>query len=100
MKVDTGANGNIIPLRIYQNIYPRGVSNEMGKLTTIKRETTTLCWGGVNGTKILQYGSLILKIKHQDSPTIQAKFYVCENDTAILGLRPCILRDWCKLTAV
>ena len=60
----------------------------MGKPTAIKREATTL-WVG-NGTKIPQYRSLILRIKHQDSPTTQAKFYVCEKDTAILGLRPCI----------
>ena len=61
---------------------------EWEKPTIIKRETTIL-WA-VNRTEILQYGSLILKIKHQDSPTIQVKFYVYENDTAILGLRPCI----------
>ena len=67
-------------------MYPRGVSNEMVKPTAIKREATTL-WA-VNGTKIPQYGSFTLKIKHQDSLTIQTKFYVCENDTAILGLRP------------
>ena len=69
-------------------MYPRGVSNEMGKLTTIKREATRL-WA-VNRTKIPQYRQVILKIRYQDSSTIQAKFYVCKNDTAILGLRPCI----------
>ena len=65
-----------------------------------KRETTTL-WA-VNGTKIPQYGSSIPKIKHQDSPTIQAKFHVCENDTAIMGLRPCIqlglVQIYCSVT--
>ena len=50
MKVDTGVNGIIIPLRIYKKMYPQVVSNEMGKLTTIKKEATTL-WA-VNGTKI------------------------------------------------
>ena len=88
MKVDTGANGNIIPLRIYKKMYPCGASNEMGKPTAIKRKARTL-WA-VNGIKITQYIPLILKIKRQDSPTIQATFYVCENDTEMLGLRPCI----------
>ena len=42
MKVDTGANRNIIPLRIYKNMYPRDVSNKIGKLEAIRREVTTL----------------------------------------------------------
>ena len=31
MKVDIGANGNIIPLRIYIKMYPQDISNGMGK---------------------------------------------------------------------
>ena len=81
MKVDTRANGNIIPFRIYKKIYPRYVSSKMGKPTAIRREITTR-WA-VNGTKIPQYGSVILKIKHKDSPIIQAKFYKCEDDTTL-----------------
>ncbi len=34
---------------------------------------------------------IILKIRHKDSPTIQAKYHICDNDTAILGLRPSLL---------
>ena len=56
MKVDTGANGNIIPLRIYQKMYPRDISNKMGKPTTIRRDVTTL-WA-VNSTKIPHYESI------------------------------------------
>ena len=33
---------------------------------------------------------MILKIKHKVSLTIQAKFYICENNTEILGLKPSI----------
>ena len=50
MKVDTGANGNIIPHRIYKKMYPRG-----GKPTTIKREETML-WG-VNGKNTVGTGT-------------------------------------------
>ena len=49
-------------------MYPRNVNNKMGKPTAIRREVTTL-WV-VNGTKIPQYGSIILKIKHKDTPAI------------------------------
>ena len=96
MKVDTGANRNIIPLRIYKKIYPRDVSNKIGKPTAITREVITL-WA-VNDMKISQYGSIILKIKHKDSPTIQATFYICENDTVILGLRPSIQLGLVQIT--
>lgn len=54
----------------------------------LKQELTTL-WAA-NGTKINHYGSTILKIKHKDSTTIRAKLFVCDSDTTILGLRPCI----------
>ena len=88
MKVDTGANGNIIPYMIYKKMYPQNNYGSIEIPSNVKREITTL-WA-VNGTKIEQYGSIIPKIKHKDSPTIKAKFFICENDTAILGLRPSI----------
>ena len=69
-------------------MYQQDISNEMRKPTAIRRKVTTV-WS-VSGTKIPQYGSMILKIKLKGSLTIQAKSYICENDTAILGLRPSI----------
>ena len=98
MKVDTGANENIIPYRIYKKMYPQNIEIP----SNVKREITTL-WA-VNGTKIEQYGSIILKIKHKNSPTIKAKFFICENDTAVLGLRPSIqlglVQINCSITTV
>ena len=60
MKVDIGANGNIIPYRIYKKMNPQNNYDSIGILSNVKREITTL-WA-VNGTKIQQYGSIILKI--------------------------------------
>ena len=102
MKVDTGANGNIILYRIYKKMYPQNNYGSIEIPSNIKREITTL-WA-VNGTKIEQYGSIILKIKHRNSPPIKAKFFICENDTAILGLRPSIqlglVQINCSITTV
>ena len=102
MKVDTGANGNIIPYRIYKKMYPRNNYGSIEIPSNVKREITTP-WA-VNGTKIEQYGSIIMKIKHKNSPTIKAKFFICKNDTAILGLRPSIqlglVQINCSITTV
>ena len=102
MKVDTEANGNIIPYRISKKMYPQNNYESIGIPSNIKREITTL-WA-VNGTKIQQYGSIILEIKHKNSPIIKAKFFICENDTAILSLRPSIqlglVQINCSITTV
>ena len=68
--MDTGANGNIIPYRIYKKMYPQNNYGSIEIPSNVKREITTL-WA-VNGTKIEQYGSIKLKIKHKNSPTIKA----------------------------
>ena len=69
-------------------MYPQNNYGTIEIPSNVKREITTL-WA-VNGTKIKQYSSIILKIKHKNSPTIKTKFFIYENDTAILGLRPSI----------
>ena len=52
MKVDTGANGNIILYRIYKKMYPQNNYGRIEIPSNVKREITTL-WA-VNGTKIEQ----------------------------------------------
>ena len=83
-------------------MYPQNNYGSIEIPSNVKREITTL-WA-VSGTKIEQYGSIILKIKHKNSPTIKAKFFICENDTAILGLRPSIqlglVQINCSITTV
>ena len=75
-------------------MYPQNNYDSIGILSNVKREIT----------KIQQYGSIILKIKHKNSPTIKAKFFICENNTAILGLRPSIqlglVQINCSITTV
>lgn len=74
MKVDTGANGNIIPFKNYKKMYPRNIVKSTKQPISVKRESITL-WA-INGTKISHYGSIILKIKHKDLATIKTKFFV------------------------
>lgn len=79
MKVDTGANRNILPVRIFKRMY----ENKYGCLTLNKlkngpREITPRyrkqdLWAA-NGTKIIHHGSIILKIKHKNSATIKQSF--------------------------
>ena len=83
-------------------MYPQNNYGSIEIPTNVKREITTL-WA-VNGTKTEHYGSIILKIKHKNSPTIKTKFFICENETAILGLRPSIqlglVQINCSITTV
>ena len=83
-------------------MYPQNNHGSIEIPSNVKREITTL-WA-VNGTKIEQYGSIRLKVKHKNSPTIKTKFFMCENDTAILSLRPSIqlglVQINCSITTV
>jgi hypothetical protein len=87
-KVDTGAQGNIIPLRIYKQMYPENI-NEQGTpnkeaLTQTKTKITAY-----NKTRIHQFGTCAFPCKYSDVQTT-LDFYVSDVDgPAILGLQSC-----------
>lgn len=90
LKVDTGAGGNILPLRIYRQMFP-------GKLDTYGYPRSTevinkpeVKLSAYNGSIIKQHGALIMKCRYRESGWQKLTFYIAESDgPAILGLPSC-----------
>ena len=85
-KVDTGAEGNTLPLRIYRKMYP-------GRLTMdgypdhhyVSHSATKLT--AYNGTAIKHYGAVQMPCRFNSSPWVNATFYIVESEgPSIIGL--------------
>jgi hypothetical protein len=84
-KVDTGAQANILPLRLYRSMFPKNISNDgKHKISAVKKSTTTLTAYG--GTPIPQFGTCEIKCSCKNNSTT-ATFYVTDvHSRAIIGL--------------
>lgn len=86
-KVDTGAQGNILPLRIYKQMYPENIEPKQGipKQNVLKH--TDIRITAYNKTQIHHYGIINLHCTYGDKHT-NDDFYVTECDgPAIIGLK-------------
>ena len=87
VKVDTGAQGNILPLRTYRRMYPESIDSDgyPKNGTTTKRNTVLTAY---NGTQIPQHGSIKIPCKFKDWHI--AEFFVAESEgPVIMGLPSC-----------
>ena len=86
VKVGTVAQGNILPLRIYRDMFPHNV-DENGLPTETAPSQTKLT--AYNGTQIPQHGVCSIKCSSGDKAT-DAMFYVADvAGPAICGLPTC-----------
>ena len=92
VKVDTGAQGNILPLRIYRNKFSHHV-DENGLPTETAPSQTKLT--AYNGTQIPQHGVCSIKSSYGDKET-DAGFYVA----GVAGPASCGLPTCCQLNLV
>ena len=84
VKVDTGAEGNILPLRTYLRMYPEHCTGPRQTPGHLKRSITTLTV--YNGESMKHYGTIDLDIKLNEYTT-RATFFVAETPgPIILGL--------------
>ena len=85
-KIDTGSQGNILPLRTYLQIYPQRVHN--GKpINTTPSETVLTTY---NGSPIKQHGYITLPCTYKNK-TSKFRFYIADtNSSVIFGLDMCI----------
>ena len=84
VKVDTGAEGNIIPLSTYLRMYPEHCTGPRPTPGHLKRSLTTLTV--YNGESMKHYGTIDLDITLKDYTT-RATFFVAETPgPIILGL--------------
>ena len=89
VKVDHGAQGNILPLRIYRNMFPDEVDENGLPTETAPRKTKLTAY---NGTQIPQHGVCSIKCSYGDKET-DAVFYVAD----VAGPTICGLPTCCQL---
>lgn len=85
-KVDTGAQGNIIPLRLFRRMFPTLLDAEgfpkLGATTPVKGILTAY-----NGTQIPQHGSITVPCKFNSGEWIDAEFFIADaTGPAFIGL--------------
>lgn len=73
-KVDTGAEGNILPLRVFKQIFPRYISPEGVPLKTTPSSSNLTDY---NGGRIVQYGTIRLPCKYKGKQHSE-EFYVAD----------------------
>ena len=87
-KVDTGAQGNVLPLRTYKRMYPSDIAADgLPKRGRLENNDTVLT--AYNGQPIPQYGTLRLRCSHAANKC-EAMFFVADTPgPAIIGLPSC-----------
>ena len=89
VKVDTVAQGNILPLRIYRNMFPHHVDENGLPTETAPSQNKPTAY---NGTQIPQHGVCSIKWSYGDKAS-DAMFYVADvAGPAICGLPTCCKR--------
>ena len=86
VKVDTGAQGNILPLRTFRRMFPQSLDVEGYPRpgATTPQSTLLLAY---NGSHIRQYGCITIPCSYGDQRWMDAKFFVADTDgPKILGL--------------
>ena len=90
-KLDTGAEGNVMPVAKYKDMFPNNRLDSSGKPTGLQASGTTIT--GYGGNVLKQYGLCNMKVK-SNGKTADCTFYVVEADGhVILGLPTCLTLD-------
>ena len=79
-KIDTGVDGNLMPITMFMKLYPKISLEALSK--TVDKGITLYAY---NNTPIKQYGTCSVKITFNGKQEI-CKFYVVKHATAILGV--------------
>ena len=79
-KVDTGADGNLMPISMFSKIFPKVSLDALGQ--TINRSVTLYAY---NDTEIKQFGTCSVRLSFKKRSQV-CKFFVVEHETAIIGI--------------
>ena len=79
-KIDTGADGNLMPIKMFAILFPRMSLDTLGR--TINKGVTLFAY---NNTPIKQFGMCSIKLGFKDRWSV-CKFFVVEHETALLGI--------------
>ena len=88
VKVDTGAQGNVLSLRLFSQMCPDKMASDGKPIAGMTRESKTVL-SAYNGTKIPQLRTVKIKCRYKDNWEKQV-FYVADTTgPAIMGLPGC-----------
>ena len=79
-KVDTGADGNLMPISMFSKLFPKVSLDTLSQ--TINKGVTLFTY---NDTEIKQFGTCSVKLSFQRRSQV-CKFFVVEHKTAIVGI--------------
>ena len=79
-KVNTGADGNLMPITMFTRFFPKISLDALGK--TIETGVTLFAY---NNTPIRQFGTCSVRLSFKGKAVI-CKFFVVEHETAIIGI--------------
>ena len=86
-EVDTGADGNTLPLRMYRKMFPSHLTPD-GDPDRANVHHTDRKLTAYNGTSIKHYGAISLPCSFKESPWSPATFYIVDSEgPAIIGLQ-------------
>ena len=84
-KLDTGAQGNLLPLRLYRRMYPQNLTAEgYPKPKILEKSTTVLTAYG--GTKLTQHGVCVIPCEFKGKQSTAPFFVTDAEGPAIIGL--------------
>ena len=94
-KADTGAQGNILPIRTFRNMFPRDLDRN-GLPTTTTASNIVLT--AYNGTKIKQFGTINLQCRYGSGDWKNTQFFVVDTQgPVIFGLPTCLEQGLVKM---
>ena len=85
-KVDTGAEGNILPLRTFRKMFPRYISDEGYPLKTTPSSASLTDY---NSHEIAQYGTITMQCTYRDRQHWEQFFVAEATGPVIFGLQTC-----------
>lgn len=80
-KVDTGAQGNVLPIRTFRQMFPDRLDTN-GLPVNLK--STDIKLTAYNGTEIRQYGQVTIESKYRQGEWITSTFYVAETPGPVI----------------
>ena len=86
-KIDSGAEVNVMPLRVYKHLFPEQKDSHGRPIALQKSKVNLSACGGAN---VKQYGCFTLQCTHNDI-ALNVEFHVTEDTgSTMLGLQACI----------